>query len=102
MSKNMKQTKRETLTDRMVTTFGNIELDKDEKAFLALGPDFAIFDDLKMEKIEKEIQITATKVRWAISKGPPSNKKLTNKTNMERREFGSNNRLQISQDQQRE
>ena len=48
-----------------MTTFGDIELDKDEKSFLALGPDFSIYDVLKMEKIEKEIQITATKIPWS-------------------------------------
>ena len=41
---------------RMVTTFGRVELNRDEKTFLALGPDYSMFDDLKMEEIEKEIQ----------------------------------------------
>ena len=61
----MKLTKREKLVSQMVTTFGGIELDKEEQSFLALGPDFTMFDDLKMEEFEKEIQITATKIRWS-------------------------------------
>ena len=46
----------------MVTTFGGIELDNDERSFLALGPDYAIFDDLVLDEIEKEMQITTTKI----------------------------------------
>ena len=40
----------------MVTVFGGVELDRDEKSFLVLGPDYSMFDNLDMEEIEKEIQ----------------------------------------------
>ena len=46
LNKKMKQTKRKTLIERMVTTLGDVELDKYEKAFLALGPNFAMFQFL--------------------------------------------------------
>ena len=65
ISGEIKQTKKDKLIERMVITFGGIELDKDEKSFLALGPDYAIYEDIKMDDLEKEIQLTATKIRWA-------------------------------------
>ena len=54
------------MVKRMVTTFGGIELDRDEKSFLALGPDYAMFDDLVMENIENEMKITTTYHRLSL------------------------------------
>ena len=60
LNKTIVKTKREKLVEKMVTTFGDVELDRDEKSFLSLGPDYSMFDDLKLDKIEKEIQITVS------------------------------------------
>ena len=65
----------------MVTTFGGIKLDKDEKSFLAFGPDYALYDDLKMEELEKEMPITAIKIIWARMNKEPD--EIVNMRNVE-------------------
>ena len=65
MSKNIKQTKKKDLVNKIITVFGGVELDRDEKSFLVFGPDYSMFDNLDMEEIEKEMLTTTTKIRWA-------------------------------------
>ena len=65
ISKETKPTDKETLTNKMVKTFGDVELDGDEKAFLSLGPDFAMYEDFNKAKTETDFLIAATKMRWS-------------------------------------
>ena len=40
-------------------------LDDDEKSFLSLGPDFALFEQISVKKIENDILAATTKIRWS-------------------------------------
>ena len=66
----MKLTNKQELIEKLVNTYGGIELDKDEKEFLSLGPDFAIFEPLKRQKAAKEFLMATTKIRWDIMGKP--------------------------------
>ena len=63
-NRTVKQTPNKKLEEVMVTVYGDLMLDKDEKEFLALGPDFALLDDLKSIKATKEFLIAMVKIRW--------------------------------------
>ena len=39
-------------------------MDKDEKAFLSLGPDFSLLEELELESARLGFGIGVTKVRW--------------------------------------
>ena len=43
ISENITATKHDVLEDKMVNTLDDVNLDTGEKAFLSLGPDFAIY-----------------------------------------------------------
>ena len=48
----------------MVFTYGNIELDKSEMNLLELGPYFAIYEDINLDKVKAEFLTMLTKIRW--------------------------------------
>ena len=65
MSKETRPTKREELVRKMVNKFGGVELDRDEEQFLALGPDFALYEDISVKKTDVDFMAAATKIRWS-------------------------------------
>ena len=46
------------------TVFGTVELDDDELSVMDLRPEFAVYDVIDCDKLEEEINITLTKIRW--------------------------------------
>ena len=44
---------------------GGVVLDKHEKMFLSLGPEFTILENLDMRTIKGEFQTALTKIRWS-------------------------------------
>ena len=52
------------LRESMITVYGDVKLDKQEKMFLTLGPEFTVLERLDYAKIKTEFQIALTKVRW--------------------------------------
>ena len=53
------------LREKMISVYGGVKLDKQEKMFLSLGPEFTVLDKLDYTKIKGEFQIALTKIRWA-------------------------------------
>ena len=70
ISKGIVKTKRETLMEIMVMTFGGVELDEDKRSFLSLGPDFATYEDFLRKRTEVDFLIAATKMRWGKMERP--------------------------------
>ena len=48
----------------MVTVYGEVELSKNEKKFLSLGPLFPLMENLKEEIADHDFLTGLTKVRW--------------------------------------
>ena len=64
LSENTTPSHKETISNKMITCFGGIEIDDDEKSYLSLGPDFAQFEKLTKSQCEKEFLTGLTKIRW--------------------------------------
>ena len=87
MSRLVKETEKKVLTERMVKTFGGVELDEEEKSFLALGPEFAMYEELKEAKAESDFLMAATKIRWdRMGKDPGEVTHMTEKKEIEQDE----------------
>ena len=46
-----------------MTVYGNVELDKGERAFLLLGPDFALLQDIDMKDVKVDFLTALMKIR---------------------------------------
>ena len=64
VNEKVKKEKEEDLREKVVTVYGGVQLDKDEKAFLSLGPDFSLLEELELESARLDFRIGVTKVRW--------------------------------------
>ena len=53
------------LEDRMITTYGEVQLDNQERKFLSLGPHFSLLEQLQIKQFKVDFQTALTKVRWA-------------------------------------
>ena len=53
------------LREAMISTYGNVKLDKQERMFLSLGPEFTVLDRIDQRKIKGEFQAALTKIRWS-------------------------------------
>merc|ERR1712126_695253 len=51
-NKEVEKTKDEILIEKMVNVFGDVVLDGEEKAFLSLGLDFTLFEQISMKRID--------------------------------------------------
>ena len=61
---NVKKEEEKTVREKLVTIYGGLELDEDEVAFLLLGPDFLLLEEVDLEKAKIDFSIGVTKVRW--------------------------------------
>ena len=53
-----------------VVTYGNVNLNEDEKSLLNLGPNFMVLGDLDPIEMQVEATVTLTKIRWSrMSRG---------------------------------
>ena len=64
VNEKIKKEDEEKLRDKVVTVYGGVQLDKEERAFLSLGPDFSLLEELELESARLDFGIGVTKVRW--------------------------------------
>ena len=50
--------------EKEVMTFGDVDLDDDERALLQKRPEFALFDSIQDSRLSEEFTLTLTKVIW--------------------------------------
>ena len=65
MNSQIWKIKYKDLIEKMVTVYGGVQLDRDEKDFLKLSPEFTLLEDINMRQMKTDIQICPTKVRWS-------------------------------------
>ena len=63
-NKSLRKMKKSSLQEKMITQYGNVKLEQEEKDFLQLGPDFALLGDIDMEQTQVDLLSAMTKVRW--------------------------------------
>ena len=64
LNKDVKPNKRKVIQEKMIWTYGNVKLDSMEEKFLQLGPNFAMMEDLDLDKIRTQFMIGLIKIRW--------------------------------------
>ena len=64
-NQEIKPTDQKKFRDRMITTYGEVELDSQERQFLALGPEFTMLENIERRKLKVNFQTALTKIRWS-------------------------------------
>ena len=65
MNVTVKPMEQKQLREKMITVYGDIKLDNQEKQYLSLGPEFTVLEKLDRRKIKSEFQSALTKIRWS-------------------------------------
>ena len=62
IDEEVKREDTQEIEKKLVTIYGGLELDSDEIAFLSLGPDFSLLEELDLEQANLDFNIGLTKV----------------------------------------
>ena len=71
-NQEVRPTDQKKFRQKMVTTYGGVELDSQEMQFLALGPEFTILEKIDKRKMKVNFQTALTKIRWSRMGKDPS------------------------------
>ena len=63
MNGGIKSNSTKYLQKRMIQMFGSVKLDPWEEIFLELGPNFAMMEDMNLDRINTDLLISLTKIR---------------------------------------
>jgi hypothetical protein len=63
-NKNIKRSSKKTIQEKMIRTYGDVQLDADMMEYLMLGPDFAVVDKINRLDLEQEYLRGMTIIRW--------------------------------------
>ena len=62
-NQKIKPTDQKKYRDKMITTYGEVELDSQERQFLALGPEFTMLEKIEKRKLKVNFQTALKKIR---------------------------------------
>ena len=64
INEKLTKTNRRDIQEKLITTYGETQLDNNEKNFLELGPYFAMYDDIDEDEVKGDFLTSLTKIRW--------------------------------------
>ena len=64
MNRDVKGTSAQELEKFTFKVYGGLKLDNEKCALLALGPDFAMMEDIMTTRAARDFLIALTKIRW--------------------------------------
>ena len=64
LNKTVNKSKIQEIQKKMIRIFGEVELDPNEIKFLELDPNFAMMEDLDMDKTKTKFLIALTRITW--------------------------------------